>query len=143
MSRSSTRVIRANGAIRVNRANRGLVEPLAALAALFAVCVGLSTYAVVLAGVDAPTDRDIAGPALATVHDDVTVRGVVDPARLGSALDNTPTGYRLHVSVRTDERQWAVGPPAPSRGDRASRRVSVRLGPGRVRAGRLQVVVWR
>jgi hypothetical protein len=128
---------------RANRTNRGLVEPLAALAALFAVCVGLSTYAVVLAGVDTPTNRDVAGPALATVHDDVTVRGVVDPERLGRAVDGGPTGHRLHVSVRTDGQQWTVGPPAPRHGDRASRRVSVRLGPGRVRAGRLRVVVWQ
>ena len=125
------------------RANRGLVEPLAALAALFAVCVGLSTYAVVLADADSPSERDVAPPALDAVHDDVTVRGVVDPARVDRAVDSEPTGSRLNASIRTDERVWAVGPPASLHGDRASRRVSVRVGPGRVRWGGLRVVVWR
>ncbi|AUV81020.1 hypothetical protein C2R22_04550 [Salinigranum rubrum] len=122
---------------------RGQVEPLAALAALFAVCVGLSTYALVVADAGVSTDRDAAGPALAAVHDEVSVRGVVHPDRLGRALDARPLGSRLNVSLTTDGRQWTVGPDAAVRGDRAFRRVSVRLGPGRVRHGRLRAVVWR
>ena len=122
---------------------RGQVEPLAALAALFAVCVGLSVYAVVVADTGRPTDRDLAGPALATVDDAVSVRGVAHPARLDRALDSRPSGTRLNVTLTTDGRAWAVGPTPAVHGDRASRRVSVRLGPGRIRAGRLRVVVWR
>lgn len=123
--------------------DRGQVEPLAALAALFAVTVGLSTYALVLTDTSASTDRDVARPALAAVHDQSTVQGTVRPGRLGRALDHGPAGTRLNVSLTTSERRWAVGPPASAHGDRASRRVSVRLGPGRVRVGSLRVVVWR
>lgn len=122
---------------------RGQVEPLAALAALFAVGIGLSTYALVVSDAAPPTDRDAAGPALAAAHDAVTVRGIVRPARLDRALDAQPFGSRLNVSLTTGERRWAVGPTAAAHGDRASRPVSVRLGPGRTRHGRLGVVVWR
>lgn len=120
---------------------RGQVEPLAALAALFAVSVGLSTYALVLTDAGTPTDRTRAEPTLEAVHDAVTVNGVVNPARLEYALDQRPLGTRVNVSLATAERQWAVGPPS-GRGERAARRVSVRFGPGRVRVGRLRVVVW-
>jgi hypothetical protein len=119
------------------------VEPLAALAALFAVCVGLSVYALVLADAGRPTDRDLAEPTLATAGDAVSVRGVAHPARLDRALDARPSGTRLNVTLTTDSRAWSVGPTPAVHGDRATRRVSVRLGPGRVRVGRLRVVVWR
>jgi hypothetical protein len=127
--------------------NRGVVEPLAALAALFAVCVGLSTYAIVLAdaGVGNESDRDVAAPTLTAVHDATTVEGVVLPERLDRALAARPTGMRLAVLLTTDGRRWAAGPSPPStaeRPDRAARPVSVRLGPGRVSVGRLRVVVW-
>jgi hypothetical protein len=124
---------------------RGQVEPLAALAALFAVCVGLSTYAVVLteAGARVQPERDVATPTLAAVHDAVTERGVVHPDRLRRALVHDPTGWRLAVVLHTSDRRWAVGPSWPSAAERAERPVSVRLGPGRVSAGRLRVVVWR
>lgn len=122
---------------------RGQVEPLAALAALFAVGVGLSTYAVVLTDASPHPERDVAAPTLAAVHDAVSEQGVVQPARLDRALEYRPTGRRLAVTVATDERQWTAGPSPPATGDRAERRVSVRLGPGRVRVGWLRVVVWR
>ncbi|WP_318566848.1 DUF7285 family protein [Salinigranum marinum] len=122
---------------------RAQVEPLAALAALFAVCVGLSVYALVLADAGRPTDRGLAEPALAAVDDAVSVSGVAHPARLDRAVDARPSGTRLNVTLTTDSRAWAVGPTPAVHGDRATRRVSVRLGPGRVRVGRLRVVVWR
>jgi hypothetical protein len=125
------------------RPTRAQVEPLAALAALFAVSIGLSAYAAVVADAGRPTDRDRAGPALAAVDDAVTVHGVVRPARLDRALGVAPRGAHLNVTVTTDDRQWSAGPPPTVRGDRASRRVSVSLGPGRSRVGRLAVVVWR
>lgn len=121
---------------------RGQVEPLAALAALFAVSVGLSTYALVVADAGGPSDRDVAGPALAAVDDAVTVHGSVRPDRLGRALEAGPTGKRLNATVRADGDEWTVGPPVADHGDRASQRVSVRLEPGHVRPGRLRVVVW-
>jgi hypothetical protein len=129
--------------------SRGLVEPFAALAALFAVCVGLSMYAVVLAdaGAVGESERDVAAPTLTAVHDAVTVGGIVLPARLDRALAERPTGLRLAVVLRTADRRWTVGPPLPAATDRTSqaqaqRPVSVRLGPGRLDVGRLRVVVW-
>jgi hypothetical protein len=119
------------------------VEPLAALAALFAVCVGLSAYAVVLADAGEPTERELAAPTLETVDDAVTSRGTVRPTRLGRVTEHAPSGGRLNVTLVAGERHWTVGPRPAVDGDRASRRVSVRLGPGRVRVGRLRVVVWR
>ena len=126
---------------------RGLVEPLAALAALFAVCVGLSMYAVVLAdaGAGGASERDVAAPTLTAVHDAITAGGVVLPARLDRALAERPTGQRLAVVLTSDDRRWTVGSPLPTVVDRTSqaqRPVSVRLGPGRLTAGRLRVVVW-
>lgn len=122
---------------------RGQVEPLAALAALFAVCVGLSVYAVVLADAGRPTERDLAEPTLAAVDDVVSVGGIVHPSRLDRALASGPSGWRLNVTVAADDARWTAGPSPTVVGDRSSRRVSVRLGPGRVRAGHLRVVVWR
>lgn len=123
---------------------RGQVDPLAALAALFVVCIGLSTYAVVLADVGAgnESERDVATPTLAAVHDAVSERGVVLPARLVRALDQRPTGRRLAVVLTTADRRWRVGQSPPRLGDSATRPVSVRLGPGRVSVGHLRVVVW-
>ena len=128
---------------RMRTACRAQVEPLAALAALFAVCVGLSVYAGVLVDAGEPSERDLAGPTLSAVDDAVTVRGVVHPARLDRALDHAPSGARLRVALTTDERRWTAGPSPTVHGDRAAKRVSVRLGAGRVRVGRLRVVVWR
>lgn len=129
------------------RRSRAQVEPLAALAALFAVCVGLSLYTLVLVDASAPADRDLAGPTLTAVEDAVSHRGVVLPTRLDQAVDHAPSGYSLNVTLATDDRRWTVGPSPSSSdaidGDRASRVVSVRLGPGRIRVGTLHVVVWR
>lgn len=123
--------------------DRGQVEPLAALAALFAVCVGITTYAAVLADTGHVGDRDRAGPALAAVEDAVTVRGVVHPDRLERARDRGPSGMQLNVTVATERRRWTHGPPPGQQADRAVTAVSVRLGPGRLRTGRLRVAVWR
>jgi hypothetical protein len=123
---------------------RAQVEPFAALAALFVVCAGLSTYAVVLAGAGGEEpERGVATPTLVAVHDAVTERGVVLPARLHRALDRRPTGRRLAVVVATADQRWRVGEvPPPTADDSASRPVTVRLGPGRLRVGQLRVVVW-
>ena len=122
---------------------RAQVEPLAGLAALFAVCVGLSTYAIVLADAGAPSERELAEPTLAAVDDAVTSQGVVQPERLGRATEHAPSGGRLNATVAAGDRRWTVGPRPAVDGDRASRRVSVRVGPGHVYVGRLRVVVWR
>lgn len=124
--------------------SRAQVEPLAALAALFAVSVGLSLYGVVLVDAGHPTDRNLAEPTLDAVDDAVTAGAVTRPARLDQASDQAPTGARLNVTLSTETDRWTVGPaPSHPRVDRATKRVSVRLGPGRIRVGSLRVVVWR
>jgi hypothetical protein len=105
--------------------------------------VGLSLYPLVLVDAGRPADRDLAGPTLAAVEDAVSHRGVVPPDRLDRATAHAPSDHALNVTLTTDDRRWAVGPLPGAAGDRASRVVSVRLGPGRVRLGTLRVVVWR
>lgn len=125
------------------RSRRALASPPAALVALAAVCLALSLYASTLAGVLPTADRDLASPTLRRVHDAVSVAGVAAPSRLDAGLDAGPTGYHLRVTLRTADDRWVVGtrPPSP-RVDAASRSVSVRVSPGRVRSGRLRVEVW-
>jgi hypothetical protein len=124
---------------------RGQVEPLPALVAVGAVCLGLSLYAGALdSQFPAPRGPDPRG-ALDAVHDHAAADGVVDPDALASAP--APEGRRLNVTLMAGERRWAVGPAppgaSPPRGaGRAARRVSVRFGPGDVRPGRMRVVVW-
>lgn len=139
MSRSSV-CERVGGAVEPDRAQ---VEPLAALAAVFAVCVGLALYAGVLSSVTPESSRDLAEPTLDRVHDRLSTGGVAVPDRLDSARAGGPEGYDLNLSLTADDDQWTVGPtPPPSAGDSASRSTGVRVAPGRVHPGRLRVVVW-
>lgn len=141
MSRSSVR----DGAVSVDDSDvrRAQVEPLAALAAVFAVCVGLALYAGVLSSVTPETSRDLAGPTLDRVHDRLSTGGVGVPARLDAAADAGPEGYDLNVSLAADDRRWTLGPnPPPGVDDTASRPTGVRVAAGRVHSGRLRVVVW-
>jgi hypothetical protein len=122
---------------------RAQVEPLAALAAVFAVCVGLTLYAGVLSSVTPGTSRDLAEPTLDRVHDRLSTGGVGVPARLDTAAHAGPDGYDLNVSLTADDRRWTLGPsPPPGVADTASRSTGVRVAAGRVRPGRLRVVVW-
>lgn len=122
---------------------RAQVEPLAALAAVFAVCVGLALYAGVLSSVTPETSRDLAEPTLDRVHDRLSTGGILVPDRLGSARAVGPDGYDLNLSVTADDRRWSVGPAPPvTAADTASRATGVRVTPGRVASGRLRVVVW-
>jgi hypothetical protein len=129
------------------RSRRGQTEPVVALVALFAVCVGVSLYAGVLSDVTTSlgSERDVAEPTLDRVEDAMSTTGILDPGRESRALDAGPDGYGLHVGVHTEGKRWTAGPTPPEdeATQAASRRVSVRVGPGRVRPGRLQVVVWR
>jgi hypothetical protein len=127
------------------RERRGQASPLAALAALFAVCTGVSLYVVALGGV-APVgdDRNLADPTLRRAYDELAVGGVIDPTALAEANSAAPTGRRLNVTVTADGRRWAVGPrpPADEPTRVAVRVASVRFGPGAVVPGRLRVEVW-
>lgn len=126
----------------VSDRQRGQTEPFAALAAVFALCLGLSAYAIVLAGAQHTTDRDVAAPVLDSVHDSLAERGVVHPSNLSRARRHAPTNGHLNATLRTDSERWSVGLLPPPHANRAARHVSVRLGPGRIRAGWLSVVVW-
>ncbi|MDS0297961.1 hypothetical protein NDI76_04335 [Halogeometricum sp. S1BR25-6] len=156
MSSSSTRepsTERGTASDASGEGTRAQASPVAALAALFAVCAGVSLYATVLAGaVPVVDERSTAGPTLDRVADAASDGGVVAPARLAEARDRGPAGRRLNVSLAADGREWGVGPAVPgdssdaadrtNRVDRAGRLVSVRLAPGRVEPGRLSVAVW-
>ena len=126
-------------------ARRGQVEPTAALAATFAVVVGLGLYAGALTdAMPGQHDRDLAAPALERAHDALTPRSeVVVPTRVGDARDAGPSGFRTNVTVRTANQRFVAGPTAPPDAESAARSVGVRLGPGRVRPGTLRVEVWR
>lgn len=119
---------------------RGYVEPLAALAAVFAVVVGLTVYAGGLEGVLRPGDRSIAESVLDDVATAAETRGVVEPAAVETAAP--PAGWDANVTLATREGRITRGPTPPADADRATRRVSVRLAPGTVRPGRLVVEAW-
>lgn len=127
---------------------RGQVEPTAALVALLAVCVGVSTYAATLEGAGYGSDRDVADPTLDRVVDRLAAGGVADPTRRRRARHAGPAGYRLNVTVAAAGRRWHAGPTPPAGAnerhgiDTASRPLGVRLAPGRVRPGRVRVEVW-
>lgn len=124
---------------------RGQASPLAALAALFAVCTGVGIYVVALGGAPVGDDRAYADPTLHRVSDELSDGGVVDPSTLDAARSAAPAGHRLNVTLTADGRRWATGPRPPGEAptDAASRTTSVRLGPGSVAPGRLRVEVWR
>ena len=122
---------------------RGMVEPTAALFALFAVCAAVTCYVSVLGDATARTDRGLADETATRVHDALSENGSVSPHRLPHAEGRGPSGHRLNVTVDAAGRSWARGPTPPATAtDRAERRTSVRLGRGRVAAGLLRVVVW-
>lgn len=123
---------------------RGQLSPTAALVAVASIGLGLSLYATVFAGVAPLSDRTVAEPTLERVHSTVVAAGVADPARLNQAAAAGPNGYQLRVSLWLEHQHWTVGPTPPTNGvQTASRQTAVRTGPGRVRTGRLRVVVWR
>jgi hypothetical protein len=126
-------------------ARRAQIEPLAAIAAVFAVTAGLSIYAGMLDDV-LPRSAATANPegAIPAVEAALEANGVVDPSRLtGRLLRDGAAGETRNVSLVVDDRRWAVGPAAPVTARAATERVSVRLGAGDVKPGRLTVRVWR
>lgn len=129
--------------------DRAQTEPTVALAAVFAVAVGVGLYAGVLSDAVPDRDRDLAEPTLGQVHERVTTGGVASPSRLDRLVDSdvSPAGYDTNVTLGAGGEYWAVGPPVGRGGsgaaetDTAFRRVAVRLAPGTVRPGRLTVRV--
>lgn len=121
---------------------RGQAEPTVTLAAVLAIVLGLTAYAIVLADAVPDRDRDLAEPTLVRAHDQLTSGGVADPSRLEFSRDEAPAGYDVNLTLETGDRRWAVGPLAPPSADVASRSVGVRLRPGTVRPATLAVEVW-
>ena len=122
---------------------RGQVEPLAALAAVFAVCAALTLYAGVLDGaMPGESDRETATLAADRAVDRTSRAGIVRPARLDSATAAAPNGWQLNVTLTSGGEHWQYGPDPPATAANATRRVSVRHGPGTVRPGRFRVVTW-
>ncbi|MFB6083113.1 MAG: hypothetical protein ABEJ94_02585 [Halorientalis sp.] len=124
-------------------ARRGQVEPLAAIVAVFALGVGLTIYAGAVGDALPDTEpRNVARPALSAVEDAVESAGVVRPERLSRVGSAAPAGRRLNVTLTAGGRRWSRGPSPPDSARTASTGVSVALGSGRVRPGRLTVRVW-
>jgi hypothetical protein len=128
--------------------DRGQLEPTAALAAVLAVCVGLSIYAGVVDDV-ASGDRSSTGPdatarqAADAVADAARSSGALVPDRLAGALAAGPAGYRVNATLRTAEKRWTAGPTPPARARSARIRVTARVGPADVDPATLGVEVWR
>ena len=124
---------------------RGQVEPLAALAAVFAVGVGLTLYVGAL-DTTLPrltSDREVAPAAADRLTAEASSFGAVDPPLEESVAAARPTGFELNATVRTKDAEWTSGPPTPSDAECEHRGVSVRVAPGCVRPGGLEVCVWR
>ncbi|PSP76089.1 hypothetical protein BRC81_13900 [Halobacteriales archaeon QS_1_68_20] len=123
--------------------SRGQVEPVVALAAVLAVGIAVSLYATALSDVAPGTGADgSAETTLDRVHRNVSDGNVVDPAAIRGAPGVPPPGYDANVTLTAAGETWQAGSTPPASAESASRRVSVRLGPGNVRPGRLRVVIW-
>jgi len=124
---------------------RGSTQPVAALVAVLAVSLALSTYAVGLESAlpeATAQDRGIAKPTLERVTEAVSRDGVVDPEGLEAGPPAGPDGYEVNVTVRADERTWTAGAEPPTQAETASRPVSVDIEAGETVPGRLRVEVW-
>ncbi|WP_435195704.1 DUF7285 family protein [Natronomonas sp. EA1] len=111
--------------------------PVAALVAVACVGLGLSLYAGVLESqLPGPTPRDPTA-TLDRIEDAASSGGVLHPNRLSVAPASAE--LRVHARLITAEREWTAG--SPLEGTTASRRVAVRVAPGRVRPGTLEVTV--
>ena len=124
--------------------SKAQTEPLAALVAVFALGVGLSLYAGVL-NATLPalvTEREMAPHAADRILAEASSFEAVRPPLAEATEAARPTGYRLNASLRTDADGWTAGPPRPETPECVDRRVAVRVAPGRVRPGRLEVCTW-
>lgn len=124
--------------------DRAQVEPLAALAAVFAVGVGLTLYVGAL-DTTLPrltSDREVAPTAADRVAAEASSLGAVEPPLEDPVAGSRPTGYELNATLRTGDAEWTGGPPTPSDAECELRDVSVRIEPGRIRPGSLEVCVW-
>jgi hypothetical protein len=144
------------------RTARGQTEPLAALVAVAAVCVGISIYSGVLSGVipELGADRNVGEATAQRVWHAISENGVYDPDEpLQETIDpgTLPQGYYVAVNVTyvdedgrlesvaattVDAHADPVGFEPPGDAKRYERALPIKHRPGDVRPGRLQVVVW-
>jgi len=122
---------------------RAQTEPLVALVAVVAVCLGLGLYVGVLDAELAPSsERNVAASAIEPVEDALAPSAVALPDRIDDGQANGPGGYRTNVTLTTEDDRWRAGPPAPANADSARKRLGVRVDPTQVRTGTLRVRVW-
>jgi hypothetical protein len=125
------------------RSDRAQVEPLAALVAVFAVGAALTAYTGVLDATVPSPDRNVAEPTVERVERAVgDETGVVTPKSLAEGLRAGPDGYALNLTLRSAGRTWHAGPTSPPSTDTAEVAVSVQVGLGQIRPGRLRAEVW-
>lgn len=124
--------------------DRAQVEPLAALAAVLAVCIGLTLYAGAVEAtlVSLSPDRAVAPTAADRLVTTASSFGsIVVP--LGPNTSNArPAGYELNATVVANGSAWAFGPNPTDTSECVRRRVSVRTDPATVHPGTLEVCVW-
>lgn len=123
--------------------DRAQTEPLAALVAVVAVCLGLSLYVGVLeAELPGSSERHLADAALERAESTLAPSAVALPPRIDDAQAAGPEGYGTNVTLTTGGRTWRAGPAAPGSADEASTRLGVRVAPSQVRTGTLRVRIW-
>jgi len=120
---------------------RGYVEPVVAIAAVFAVAAGLTIYVGSLGDALGTDDRSVATTVLEDLRSQGATLGVVEPTHLAAAT--VPPGWHANVTLATADGRWSRGPRPPSTADGATTEVAVRLDPGEIRPGRLTVEAWR
>lgn len=122
-------------------ARRGQTEPLAALAAVFAVGIAVSLYAGAVPDLVERPDG-AAETTLSRVYRNATTAGVVVPGDLPDARSAGPPGKNVNVTLTAGPVELASGPTRPPDAANATRPVGVRVEEGDVEPGRLSVGVW-
>jgi len=123
---------------------RGQVEPLAALAVVLAVSAAIVVYVGALDdAIPARPEPETPQTIQHRIERNLSTAGAVDAETLDAALATVPDGWRANVTLVSGDSRWDAGPAPPGDGQRVRRRVSVALGPERIRPGQLRVVVWR
>lgn len=142
---------------------RGQTEPLAALAAVAMIAIGVGIYGMYITDTLTQTsDQSVVEPTMQRVWSDIQTNGVYK--EIHDPLDSLPEaalprgemvyikityvdsdGQEILVSeVCYDKSASQISPPGeiPDTGNSITRPVAVALEPGNVTAGTLEVVVW-
>jgi hypothetical protein len=126
-------------------ARRAQVEPVAALVAVAVLGLAIGAYATVRADVLPGPESDAPSNAvLDETVDAATPSGAVAVNPRAFDVDSVaPDGYEVAVTITAGDSEWARGaeqPPPDTTAD--TRRVPVRVAPGKIRPGRITVEVW-